>query len=134
MDAGGTLSNIVHDAFPLIDRAHHGRHPTAATSLNHRFNCRTRTGKHGLDRAIATIAHPAVQSASIRFVFDESAIADALNPAAHYDMPNDDVAHAGSPASTMREPVQREADQCSTERIYGSGNFQPRAAEATIST
>jgi hypothetical protein len=39
-----------------------------------------------------------------------------LHPPAHDNMTNDPAAHATSPASITRAPVQRETDQRSTER------------------
>jgi hypothetical protein len=58
-----------------------------------------------------------MQPTAVRLLLDKGAIADALDLAAHNDMANDTAAHASSPASMTRAPVQREADQRSTERI-----------------
>jgi hypothetical protein len=51
----------------------------------------------------------------MRFVLDKSAIAYALNPAADHDMADHAIAHALSPASMTRAPVQRDADHRSTD-------------------
>jgi hypothetical protein len=75
-----------------------------------------------------------MKAALMCLMLDKGAIAHALDPPACDEVADDAVAHASSPASTMRVPVQRDADHRSTERIYGSGRFHPRAAAATIST
>jgi len=50
-----------------------------------------------------------------RFIFHKGAIADALDTPAHDDMADDSIAHAPSPASMTRAPVQRDADHRSTD-------------------
>ena len=94
------------------------------------LGCRSR--EHGFDRTITTVAHPALQAAFTRLVLDEGTVSDPLNPAAHNDMTDNTIAHANSPASMTRAPVQRDADNRSSDRMYDSGNFHPRAAAATI--
>jgi hypothetical protein len=94
----------------------------------------SRSRKYRLDRAITPIAHPAQQAAPIGLIFDKGTIADALHAAAHKDMPDHAIAHGPPPVSMTRAPVQREADHRSTDWMYGSGNFHPRAAAAIIST
>jgi hypothetical protein len=57
-----------------------------------------------------------MQPAAVCLILDKGAISDALHPPAHDNMANDAVAHRRSPASIWRAPVQRDADQRSTER------------------
>ena len=71
--------------------------------------------EHGLDRALAPVAHPAFEPARKRLVFDKGAEADALHAAMHDDVADD--AHASSPTSMTRAPVKRDIDQRSTPRI-----------------
>jgi hypothetical protein len=75
----------------------------------------SRASEHGLDRAVTAIAHPALQATLMRFVLDKSAIAHALNTAADDDMADHAIAHAPSPGSMTRAPVQRDADHRSTD-------------------
>src|SRR5262249_8133511 len=62
-----------------------------------------RTGEHRLDRAVAAVAHPALDAMHRCRVLDEHAKADALHPSAHAHMTNG-VAHPISPVATPRVP------------------------------
>lgn len=118
----------------MIERTNSRGHWPTAAGFNHGFDRCTRTSEHCLNGTIAAIAYPTMQSALVRLLLDKGAIADTLNPPAHDNVAGDRAAHAGPPASKTRAPVQRDADQRSTERMWGSGNFHPRAADAIIST
>ena len=100
----------------MIERINSRGGWTAPAGYNHGFDSGTRASEDCLDRAIAAIAHPTMQPAPVRLVLDKGPITDALYLTAHNNVAND-VAHASSPASKMRAPVQREADQRSTERM-----------------
>ena len=107
-------------AVALIERIDaRGERPAPAGLDHRRAHVVARTGEHRLDRAVAAIAHPAFEAALERLVLDEGAEADALHAAAHHDVADDPrlFAHASSPASRMRAPVQREVLKRSTDRI-----------------
>jgi hypothetical protein len=57
-----------------------------------------------------------MQPVPVRFMLNKGAISDALHSPAHNNMANNVIAHASSPASITRAPVQRDADQRSTDR------------------
>jgi len=91
-----------------------GKRPAPAR-LNRSLNLGCGASEHGLDRAVTPIAYPAPQATLMRFIFHKGAIADALDTPAHDDMADDAIAHAPSPASMTRAPVQRDADHRSTD-------------------
>jgi hypothetical protein len=84
-----------------------------------RFDCSLDLGngssEHRLDRAIAPVAHPALQAMLMGFVLDKGTVADTLDAAAHDDMADHAITHGPSPASITRVPVQRDADHRSTD-------------------
>jgi len=81
----------------VIQGADPSCHRAPAASLDHGFNGSPRTRKNGLDRAIAPIAHPALQCAPSRFLLDKGAVSDTLDLATHNNIANDLLAHASSP-------------------------------------
>jgi hypothetical protein len=87
---------------------------TALAGVDHTSDRVRLARKYGLHRSVAAVAHPAFEPAPMRFDFDESAKADALDATMHDDVADD--THAISPTSMTRAPVQREVDQRSTER------------------
>ncbi len=58
-----------------------------------------------------------MQATLLRFVLDEGAVADTLDPTAHHDVADNAVAQAISPVSMKRAPIQRDADRRSIERM-----------------
>jgi hypothetical protein len=101
----------------VIESTHSRGHWSAPARFDHGFHNCARASKYCLDRTIATITHPTTQPAPARLLLDKGTIADALDLAAHNDVANDIAAHASSPASTTRAPVQRRfiEDRCVLE-------------------
>jgi hypothetical protein len=101
----------------VIERINSRGDWAAPADHNHGFDSGTWASEDCLDGAIAAIAHPTMQPAPVRLVLDKGAITDALYLTAHNNVANNVAAHTSSPVSKMRAPVQREADQRSTEWI-----------------
>jgi hypothetical protein len=101
----------------VIERINSRGDGAAPAHFNHGFDSGTRASEDCLDGAIVAIAHPTMQPPPVRLVLDKGPITDALYLTAYNNVANDVAAHASSPASKMRAPVQREVDQRSTERI-----------------
>ena len=110
-----SLREIDLGPFALIECAHARRKRAAPARLDRSLDLGSRASEHGLDRAVTAIAHPALQATLTRFILDKSAIAHALDTAADDDMADHAIAHAPSPASMTRAPVQRDADHRSTD-------------------
>jgi hypothetical protein len=89
-----------------------------AASLDYIFHGFFRTGEQSLNRPIAPVTYPACEAVLNRMLLYERAETDALHPTANHDVANDMqvIAHALSPTSIARAPVQRDCDQHSTER------------------
>ena len=73
-------------AVALIERVDARAQRARAGRLRSRRRPPPAAGKHRLDRAVAAVAHPAVDAALERLVLDEGAEADALHAAADADM------------------------------------------------
>ncbi len=72
-------------------------------------------GEHRFDRAVAAVAHPALDAGPRRLVLDEGAETDALHPAAEHDVA--DQRHRNSPILRTSGPSGRVAIQASNARI-----------------
>ena len=103
---GERLLELDVGAVALIERVDARQTRAAPAGFDHLGDDARLAGEHRLNRAIAAIAHPALQPAPERLALDEGAEADALHAPAHDHVAND--AHARSPASMMRAPVQRD--------------------------
>ena len=83
-------------------------------------------GKHRLDAAVAAVTHPAFETVRGRLMLDPGAVADALHPATHRDVPDGD-AHFFSPrnsllrafTSTSRMARPASSDDASPFRFFG---------------
>ena len=117
------IESGVPDPFPYM-------HPLMKKNYGQwAWHDRLRPGEYRLDRSVAAVAHPAFEALIERGVFHEGAKAHPLHAAADEHVTGD--VHATSPVSLARAPRQREGAQRSSERMYGCGSFQSRAAATT---
>src|SRR6202043_2378473 len=78
-----------------------GPAPAGVDDGAHRFRG---AGEHGLDRAVAPVAHPTLDAVHRRRVLDKHAEADALDPSADDHVAHDARAHRISPVATPSAP------------------------------
>src|SRR5207342_1043416 len=83
--AAAAQRDVIGAAFALIERIDLRTRRTAPAGLDHALDRVRRTGKDRLDRAVATIAHPAIEPARERHALGEGAKAHALHATADDD-------------------------------------------------
>src|SRR6516162_4409958 len=90
-------------AFAFVESFDEGAARPPAARCDHCTDRLRVAGQDRLDRAVAAVAHPALDAVHRRGILDEHAEADALHPSAHAHMTND-AAHPISPVATPSVP------------------------------
>src|SRR5205807_4333792 len=99
-----TLGEQLGTAFAFLERFDPGAGRPLAAGLDDGTHGFRIASKHCLDRAIAAIAHPAVDAIHRRRVLDEGTEAHRLYPSAYPHVPNHPLAHPISPVATPSVP------------------------------
>ena len=108
--------DVIGSGRKLVDGVHPRADRPATAGFDRGRHRLLRPREHGLDRAVAAVAHPPLQPGLERRMLHEGAEADTLDPAAERHVARDTLAHAMAPVSIARAPFSRDGSQRSSRR------------------